>query len=90
MCSGTQTTLTGSPALRGAPERGRGSAGRALRASPHVATITLADSKDLKLVATRLGHSNENMVLRAYGHLLPGVDREAAQRLGELVKRRAQ
>lgn len=54
------------------------------------ATITLADSKDLKLVASRLGHSNENMVLRVYGHLLPGVDREAARRLGELVKRRAQ
>lgn len=53
------------------------------------ATITLADSKDLKLVATRLGHSNENMVLRVYGHLLPGVDREAARRLGEIVKRRA-
>ena len=35
------------------------------------ATITLADSKDLKLVANRLGHSNENMVLRVYGHLLP-------------------
>lgn len=45
--------------------------------------------KDLKLVATRLGHSNETMVLRVYGHLLPGTDREAARRLGELVKRRA-
>ncbi len=54
------------------------------------ATIMLADSKDLKLVATRLGHSNETMVLRVYGHLLPGADREAARRLGELVKRRVQ
>jgi hypothetical protein len=29
-------------------------------------------------------------VVRVYGHLLPGADREAARRLGELVKRRAQ
>jgi hypothetical protein len=28
------------------------------------------------------------LVLRTYGHLLPGVDREAADRLGEVVKRR--
>jgi len=27
-------------------------------------------------------------VLRTYGHLLPGVDREAADRLGEVIKRR--
>jgi integrase len=54
------------------------------------ATLTLKDTKDVKLVAQRLGHANETMVLRVYGHVLPGADREAARRLGELVKRRAQ
>ncbi len=53
-----------------------------------MATLVLHETKDLKLVATRLGHSNEMLVLRTYGHLLPGVDREAADRLGEVVKRR--
>jgi integrase len=54
------------------------------------ATLVLAGTHDLKLEATRLGHSNEVMVLRWYGHLLPGADKEAARLLGELVKRRAQ
>lgn len=53
-----------------------------------MATLVPHETKDLKLVATRLGHSNEMLVLRTYGHLLPGVDREAADRLGEVVKRR--
>jgi len=53
-----------------------------------MATLVLHEMKDLKLVATRLGHSNEMLVLPTYGHPLPGVDREAADRLGEVVKRR--
>lgn len=54
------------------------------------ATLTLKDTKDIKLVARRLGHTNETMVLRRYQHLLPGADREAADRLGELIPRRVQ
>lgn len=54
------------------------------------ATLVLDETHDLKLVATRLGHSNEVMVLRRHGHLLPGADKEAARLLGERVKRRAQ
>jgi len=53
------------------------------------ATLVLDATHDLKLVAARLGHSNEVMVLRRYGHLLPGADKEAARRLGERVNRRA-
>jgi hypothetical protein len=41
-----------------------------------MATITLHETKDLKLVATRLGHANEMLVLRTYRHLLPGMDPE--------------
>ncbi len=54
------------------------------------ATLVLDETHDLKLVATRLGHSNEVMVLRRYGHLPPGADKEAARLLAERVKRRAQ
>jgi integrase len=52
------------------------------------ATLMLSDTKDLKLVASRLGHANEVMVLRTYSHVLPGADKEAARRLGTLVRRR--
>ncbi len=49
----------------------------------------LHETKDLKLVAARLGHASELLVLKTYGHLLPGVDREAANRLGQVVRRKA-
>ncbi|MGH7883164.1 MAG: tyrosine-type recombinase/integrase [Candidatus Dormibacteraceae bacterium] len=55
-----------------------------------MATITLHETKDLKLVATRLGHANEMLVLKTYGHLLPGVDREAAKQLGKVIRLRGQ
>lgn len=50
-------------------------------------TIALNRTKDLKLVATRLGHANEMLVLRTYGHLLPGLDRRIADELGEAIRR---
>jgi integrase len=82
------------------PERVRASFYEALKAAkvPKVrlyalrhtmASLVLHETKDLKLVAARLGHASELLVLKTYGHLLPGVDREAADRLGEVVKRRA-
>ncbi len=53
------------------------------------ATQVLAETKNLKLVAARLGHANEMLALRRYGHVLPGADRQAADLLGEVVRRRA-
>jgi integrase len=50
-----------------------------------MATLVLADSKDLKLVASRLGHTSEHLVLNTYQHLLPGADRAAADRLGRFL-----
>lgn len=41
-----------------------------------MATLILNDTKDIKLVASRLGHSNEYLVLRRYGHLVPGSIRQ--------------
>lgn len=51
------------------------------------ATIALAKTKDLKLVASRLGHTSELLVLRTYSHLLPGTDRAAADLMAEAVRR---
>ncbi len=55
-----------------------------------MATLVLHETKDLKLVAARLGHADETLALRTYGHLLPGLDRAAADRLGEVVRRPVQ
>ncbi|MDQ6772539.1 MAG: tyrosine-type recombinase/integrase, partial [Candidatus Dormibacteraeota bacterium] len=52
-----------------------------------MATLVLSETKDLKLVAARLGHANEYLVLRRYGHLLPGADREATERLSEVIRK---
>jgi hypothetical protein len=49
--------------------------------------LVLHDTKDVNLVAARLGHANEYLVLRRYGHLLPGVDRDATDRLNEMIRR---
>jgi integrase len=55
-----------------------------------MATLVLRETRDLRLVAARLGHADETLAPRTYGHLLPGVDRAAADRLGEVVKRPVQ
>lgn len=50
-----------------------------------MATLMLYLGESLKLVAARLGHSSETLVLTTYGHMLPGMDREATRRLSELL-----
>lgn len=52
-----------------------------------MAAVALSRTKDLKLVAARLGHANEMLVLKTYGHLLPGLDRRLADELGSAIKR---
>lgn len=44
-------------------------------------------SSSVKLVATRLEHANEYLVLRRYGHLLPGVDRAVTDLLSDRLRR---
>jgi hypothetical protein len=46
-----------------------------------MATVALNRTKDLKLVAARLGHANEMLVLKTHGHLLPGLVRRLADEL---------
>ncbi|MBO0702328.1 MAG: hypothetical protein J2P38_05310 [Candidatus Dormibacteraeota bacterium] len=43
--------------------------------------------KSLKLIAARLGHSSETLVLTTYGHLQHADDREAAEALWEVTRR---
>ncbi len=45
------------------------------------ATHLLAQGADINLVAARLGHATPAFTLSVYGHLLPGADRAAVERL---------
>jgi integrase len=47
----------------------------------------LAGGADLNLVAARLGHATPAFTLSVYGHLLPGADRQAVERLAARVER---
>jgi integrase len=51
-----------------------------------MATLMLLRRESPKVVAARLGHANETLVLRTYGHLIPGMDRDAADRLAETLR----
>jgi len=50
-----------------------------------MASLMLLRRESPKVVAARLGHANEMLVLRTYGHLIPGMDRDAADRLAETL-----
>lgn len=49
-----------------------------------MATLLLYLGDSLKLVASRLGHTSATLVLTKYGHLLPGQDQAATERLSDL------
>ena len=51
-----------------------------------MATLMLLRRESPKLVAARLGHANETLVLRTYGHVIPGQDQEAADRLAQMLR----
>ncbi len=51
-----------------------------------MASLMLLRRESPKVVAARLGHANETLVLRTYGHLIPGMDRDAADRLAETLR----
>src|SRR5215831_8459703 len=57
---------------------------RALRHT--MATLMLLRRESPKLVAARLGHANETLVLRTYGHVIPGQDQEAADGLAQMLR----
>jgi hypothetical protein len=45
----------------------------------------LAMGENPKVVAERLGHSGPGITLRIYSHVLPGIHRQAADRIGQLL-----
>lgn len=49
------------------------------------ATQLLANGADLKMVQTRLGHSNASLTLGTYAHAIPENDGKAAQIMGALM-----
>ena len=51
-----------------------------------MATLMLLRRESPRLVAARLGHANETLVLRTYGHVIPGQDQEAADRLAQMLR----
>ena len=53
------------------------------------ATAALAAGVHPKIVSERLGHASVAFTLTQYSHVLPGVDREAAQTMADLMLGRA-
>jgi integrase len=51
------------------------------------ASLLLADGVPIKVVSERLGHTTIAMTLDVYGHLLPGMDAEAADRFDDILNR---
>ena len=45
----------------------------------------LAANENVMMVARRLGHSTTALTLDVYGHVMPGMQESAAQRLDELL-----
>lgn len=50
-----------------------------------VATLLLAAGGNPRVVSERLGHSNVGFTLQTYAHVLPGQQREAAEKLDKLL-----
>jgi integrase len=49
------------------------------------ATLLLQDKTSPKVVSERLGHANVQITLDVYGHVLPGMQEEATERLEKLI-----
>ncbi len=49
------------------------------------ATILMAAGENPKIVSERLGHSNINLTLDTYSHVLPNMQREATEKLERML-----
>jgi integrase len=49
------------------------------------ATLLIAEGTDVKTVSTRLGHASTGITLNIYAHMLKSKDKEAADKLDELL-----
>ncbi len=50
-------------------------------------TLSMDAGIDPKIVSDRVGHANMNVTLQVYTHRSTGRDREAAERIGDLIRR---
>jgi integrase len=50
------------------------------------ATILLADRENVKVVSERLGHASVTVTLTVYAHVMPGNQRQAADRFAALIE----
>jgi integrase len=51
------------------------------------ASLMLASGTDVRTVAARLGHASATTTLQTYAHLIGQADRDAAERLDDLLRR---
>ena len=49
------------------------------------ASLMLAAGVHPKIVSERLGHSSTSITLDLYSHVIPGLQEEAAAKLGEMI-----
>ncbi|WP_227878331.1 tyrosine-type recombinase/integrase [Arthrobacter dokdonensis] len=49
------------------------------------ATLLLAAGVPVKVVLERLGHANATITLGVYAHVMPGMQQEAAEKIGALL-----
>ena len=57
-----------------------------LHATRHVhATLLLAEGVHIKVVSERLGHSTISLTMDIYAHVLPAMDRDAAEAIGRVL-----
>lgn len=52
------------------------------------ATYLLEDGENVKLIQQRMGHASQSTTVDIYSHVMPGKDRAAANRFGEIAGRR--
>ena len=50
------------------------------------AALLIANNENPKVTQERLGHKDVSTTLNVYGHLMPGLGRDAADRLNESSK----
>lgn len=51
------------------------------------ATLMLMQGVHPKVISDRLGHSTVKLTMGTYSHVLPGIQREAAQKMDDLFQR---
>jgi site-specific recombinase XerD len=54
-----------------------------------MATLSLAAGASIKAVAEKMGHSDVNLLLQTYAHVIPSMRTEATEKLRNVLYRQA-